>query len=117
MRWISNSKSIPDMEKNHIERKAELKALVDSLFEEERPTSRLVDQNWFNAGLRGSDGAAQMQGQAIYGSLLGQANASSLAQAQAANWQSQAGMSAAQGQQLSNSQTHGALAALMGGLY
>lgn len=71
MRWISNRKSITDMEKQHIERKAELKALVDSLFEDERPYRQLSKEE--NLALHQ---------QAIYG-LLGKANSSALAQAQA----------------------------------
>ena len=73
MRWISNSKSIPDMEKQHIERKAELKVLVDSLFEEERTDSQLSKEANF-----------ALHSEAIYG-LLGQANYSALAQAHAHN--------------------------------
>jgi hypothetical protein len=39
MKWISDSKSIRQLEKKHNERKAELKELVDSLFDEEPSNS------------------------------------------------------------------------------
>ena len=60
MRWISDSKSIRKMEQKHNERRAELKELVDSLFEEE-PTNS-VEHLAMSGALRSALGPSALAG-------------------------------------------------------
>ena len=74
MRWLSDSKSIRKMEQKHNERKAELKELVDSLFEDEPSNS--IEHVTMNDIFRSSCGSSALAGnlfgnQQSLGALLG----------------------------------------------
>ena len=60
MKWVSDSKSMRQMEKKHNERKAELKELVDSLFEDESTNS--VENFAMTSALRTALGSPVLAG-------------------------------------------------------
>ena len=112
MKWISDSKSIRKMEQKHNERKAELKELVDSLFEEE-PTNS-VEHLAISGALRSALGSPT-----LYCNLLGnqQAALSGYGQQSAMQLQLAQNQAAAQQQsiQLGLGSLDGVGASLLGG--
>ena len=113
MKWISDSKSIRKMEKKHNERKAELKELVDSLFEDE-PTNSVE-----HFAMGGASLISELSSSALAGNLFGNRQALMSGGWQQSGLQSQLAMNQAASQkqpmQLCLASLAGVGASLLGG--